>query len=279
MKRILIGVAVVASMAGCSGVGNSGGAFGVSQSAADAWPAKWCQAAPGNTKEELTAIMGPPTGSSPTTMSWSAHQYQFNAFLDADGKVEQLDINPHSLSAAEQAALKCEKTRTRASMAAAAAKSVAETPHKIPAPCGLVSQSEMSAILGAPVVADPNHGGKTECDYKPTSGMSPAVKLTVDWGDGKVAMAAAGMMGKREPGLTSPYDGIGDQASAVGPALMIRTGEDLVTIIFTGVRAHPPKPSASSTPPSRGCKAEPNCSTTRHPRRLPPSAATIRPRA
>ena len=99
----------------------------------------------------------------------------------------------------------------------------------------------MSAILGAPVVADPNRGGKTECDYKPASGMSPAVKLTVDWGDGKVAMTAMGMMGKREPGLTSPYDGIGDQASAVGPALMIRTGEDLVTIVFTGVTGAPAK--------------------------------------
>jgi hypothetical protein len=237
MKRILLGVALVVSMVGCSGAGGSG----ISQSAADAWPTKWCQAEPGITKEALVAIMGPSTGSSPTTMTWSAHQYQFHAFLDAEGKVEQLDTNPYSLSAAEQAALKCDKIRTRASMAAAAAKSVVETPHKTPTPCGLVSESEMSAILGAPVVADPNRGGKTECDYKPASGMSPAVKLTVDWGDGKVAMAAAGMMGKREPGLTSPYDGIGDQASAVGPALMIRTGEDLVTIIFTGVSDAPAK--------------------------------------
>jgi hypothetical protein len=44
-------------------------------------------------------------------------------------------------------------------------------------------------------------------------------------------MTAMGMMGKHEPGLTNPYDGIGDQAATVGPALMIRTGEDLVTIV------------------------------------------------
>jgi hypothetical protein len=99
----------------------------------------------------------------------------------------------------------------------------------------------MSAILGAPVVAEARQGGSTECNYKPASGISPAVKLSVDWGDGRIAMASAGMMGRREPGLTSPYDGIGDQATAVGPALMIRTGEDLMTIVFTGVTDAPAK--------------------------------------
>jgi hypothetical protein len=54
-------------------------------------------------------------------------------------------------------------------------------------------------------------------------------------------MASAGLMGRREPGLTNPYDGIGDQAAAVGPALMIRTGEDLMTIVFTGVIDAPAK--------------------------------------
>ena len=39
-------------------------------------------------------------------MSWSAHQYQFNAFFEADGTVRQLDINQHKLSDAEKAALK-----------------------------------------------------------------------------------------------------------------------------------------------------------------------------
>jgi hypothetical protein len=39
----------------------------------------------------------------------------------------------------------------------------------------------------------------------------------------------------------SPYDGIGDQAIAVGPALMIKTGEDLVKLIFTGVDNAPVK--------------------------------------
>ena len=49
---------------------------------------------------------------------------------------------------------------------------------------------------------------------KPVSGFSPTVTLSVDWGDGEVAMSAASMMGQHEPGLTSPYDGIGDQDAA-----------------------------------------------------------------
>jgi hypothetical protein len=242
LKKILLGIVVAAGMAACSAAGSTRGDSQVAQSTADAWPAKWCQAQPGATKEELVAIMGPSTSSSPTTMSWSAHQYQFNAFLDANGKVSQLDINTHSLSAAEQAGLKCDKIRTRASVARAASKAVATAPRtSFPAACALVTAAEMSAILGAPVAAAARQGSSTECNYKPASGMSPTVKLSVDWGDGKIAMASAGAMNKREPGLTSPYDGLGDQAIAVGPALMIRTGEDLMTIVFTGVTEAPAK--------------------------------------
>ena len=136
MKRFLPGLVVVASMAACSVSGSSGSDTQISQSAADAWPIKWCQAQPGDSKDGLVAIMGQPTGSSPTTMSWSAHQYQFNAFLDSKGKVEQLDINTHSLSAAE---LKCEKVRTRATVARAASKASAKAPRKVPAACGIRS--------------------------------------------------------------------------------------------------------------------------------------------
>jgi hypothetical protein len=52
-------------------------------------------------------------------------------------------------------------------------------------------------------------------------------------------MKGMGIAEEHEPGITSPYDGIGDQAAAVGPALMIRTGEDLVTIVFSGVTDAP----------------------------------------
>ena len=228
MKSTLV-VILAALLAACSD-GDSKSA--IPQDVADAWPTKWCQAEPGIAKEELVTLMGQPTSASDTTMSWSAHQYQFNAFIDPTGTVEQLDINLHSLSDAEKKALQCANVRTQRSMPAQATHS-----RSTPDACALVSEAEMSAILGTAVVAEAP--GKSKCHYKPASGISPYVEFSVDWGDGAAGMAGAGFAGKHEPGLTSPYDGIGDQAVAVGPALMIRTGEDLVTIVFSGVSDAP----------------------------------------
>ena len=213
------------------------------QNSGDAWPIKWCEAMPGNTRAELVAIMGPPTDTSPTTMTWAAKQYRFYAFLNPDGRARQLDINTYSLSPAERAALKCDKVRTRSSMARAASRTPPAAPRHYPPACSLVTDAEMSAILGAVVAADSKDraGARTECHYQPASGISPAVKLSVDWGDGRVAMKASGAMGRYEPGISNPYAGIGDEAAAVGPALMIRTGEDLVTLVFTGVSEAPAK--------------------------------------
>jgi len=241
MKNVLMGVAVAAALTACSAAGSEGEVPQVAQAAADAWPARWCDVQPGATREQLVAIMGPATNKSPTTMTWSAHQYQFNAFFDANGAVKQLDINTYALSKAEQAALKCDTIRTRATVARAAAKAAAKPAHARLAGCALVTDKEMSDILGTRMVAAERGGGNTECSYTPASGISPTVKLTVDWGDGKVAMASAGMMAKLEPGLSSPYEGIGDQAVAVGPALMIRTGDDLITLVLSGVSAAPAK--------------------------------------
>ena len=99
----------------------------------------------------------------------------------------------------------------------------------------------MSAILGRRVLATPDErsSGETKCTYKPASGISPSVQFSVAWGDGRAAMRGMGLAERHEPGLTTPYDGIGDQAGAAGPALMIRTGEDLVTIVFSGVQDAP----------------------------------------
>lgn len=112
-----------------------------------------------------------------------------------------------------------------------------------PTACEMVTQAEMSAILGSAVVAkaDEHTSDKTECIYTAATGTSPRVEFSVNWGDGEAAMAAMGMMGQKEPGITNPYEGIGDQASAVGPALMIRTGDDLVTLVFSGVDDAPAK--------------------------------------
>jgi hypothetical protein len=49
------------------------------------------------------------------------------------------------------------------------------------------------------------------------------------------------MAAQAEPGLANPYEGLGDQAAAVGPALMIRAGEDLVMLVFSGVDDAPSK--------------------------------------
>jgi hypothetical protein len=239
MKNMVIGVALAAACgltAAAGMVSTSEGQAGV-----DSWPGKWCEAQPGNTKEQVVALMGPPTDTSPTTMTWAARQYRFYAFLDAAGRVKQLDINTYSLSPADKASLKCETVRTTATVARAAKKAAAKPQRTYPTGCALVTAAEMSDILGAKVVAEPRGGSTTECTYKAVAGISPAVKLSVDWGDGRIAMSSAGIMGRREPGLTNPYDGIGDQAAAVGPALMIRTGEDLMTIVFTGVADAPAK--------------------------------------
>ncbi len=102
----------------------------------------------------------------------------------------------------------------------------------------------MSAILGSVVVGgEPGHksSGKTECIYKPADGVSPYVEFSVEWGEAETAMRAAGAMGQGKPGPDDPYAGIGDQAISVGTTLWIRSGEDFVQIVFSGVNDAPAK--------------------------------------
>jgi hypothetical protein len=108
--------------------------------------------------------------------------------------------------------------------------------------CEMVTQSEMSAILGVAIEAkDTTHSaGETACTYSAPSGF-PTVQMEVDWGDGEAAMGAFAMLNRNEPGIGSPYDGVGDQAVAIGPTLMIRTGEDLMKLVFSGVDDAPAK--------------------------------------
>lgn len=103
--------------------------------------------------------------------------------------------------------------------------------------CELVTADEMSAILGSTVSGEPNEGssGKTECIYKAVAGVSPYVEFSIEWGEGEAALKAAGTMNQHEPGIADPYHGIGDEAVSVGPTLMIRSGDDLVRIVFSGV--------------------------------------------
>jgi hypothetical protein len=238
MKNTWLAVLCSAAIAGCSGGGGGGG------SVAEAWPAKWCQAEPGMTKDALIALMGPPSGSSDEFANWQEGGYQFNAFLEPDGTVRQLDTNTYSLSEKQKAALACDTIRTvqgereRKERAAETAKPRRTT---FPQACTLVTAAEMSAILGTAMVAEPDEhsSGTTACLYKPASGPMPAIELAVSWGDGEVAMKGVGMANRQEKGLATPYDGIGDEAAAAGPALFIRSDEDLIKIVFSGVEHAP----------------------------------------
>jgi hypothetical protein len=230
VNRKLFCMLLAASIAGCSG----GGGSAATQSVADSLPMKWCEAKPGITREQLLNIMGKPTFEPPMQMSWTAQQSHYTAFLNPDGTVKQLDFTSYAPNA-EKPVLPCAEVRTRKSMMAAQA--VATPARKMLDACTLVSATEMSAILGATVVSKAT--SRSKCIYKPANEISPYAEFSVDWGDGRVAMKGIGMTEEHEPGITSPYDGLGDQAAAVGPALMIRTGEDLVTIVFSGVADTP----------------------------------------
>jgi hypothetical protein len=103
--------------------------------------------------------------------------------------------------------------------------------------CERVTAEQMSAILGAPVNAEPQ--SNSECHYNPKSGAGmPMAQLNIDMGTAEAAMTASGMLGQMEPGMTSPYEGMGDQASAIGPAVWVRRGEDLIMITVMGPDDH-----------------------------------------
>lgn len=141
----------------------------------------------------------------------------------------------------------CTKPDSPASAAATLATGASSAaPAKQPATaCEMVTPAAMSAILGAAVTAKPDEGaGRTGCIYLPASGAGAAVELRIEWGAAQMAIKGVGMAGRAEPGLANPLAGLGDQAAQVGPALMIATGEDLVTLITSGVDDLVPKAKA-----------------------------------
>lgn len=203
---------------------------------------KWRSANPGFTREQLRALMGKPVTELDTQLIWAAPPLRFVAFLDASGTAKQLEISTYHLSESQIAALPCKPVRSRRAMMLAAA-AAAKRPHTSMHACQLVSPVEMSTILGTPVAgkSDDRPGEFTQCIYQSASAIFPSVELKLTWGDGAAAMQGMGMAGKREPELATPYDGIGDQAGAAGPLLLIRTGDDLMTMVFNGVTGTPEK--------------------------------------
>lgn len=101
----------------------------------------------------------------------------------------------------------------------------------------MITQEQMSEILGIPVVGVPDESssGVTECVYTAPKSLSPDASVAVQWGEGQAAMMGVGMANRLEPGMTDPLDGLGDEAAQVGPVLFIRSGNDLVKIYLTGV--------------------------------------------
>ena len=105
-----------------------------------------------------------------------------------------------------------------------------------PSACELLTAVDISAIVGRSLIVDSETGGdRSVCRFKPATGSVPSVEVTVDWGGGAAAMTATGLLARREPGITDPLDGIGDQAATIGPALWVRVGEDLLNLTLFGV--------------------------------------------
>jgi hypothetical protein len=102
-----------------SGSGSSSDASAPTAERAKTWPVKWCEAQIGMTRAQMRALMGPPSdevqqneSSGDPQMSWDYAEYQFNAFMDVNDKVRQLDTNDIQLSPSEKAAIHCPTTRT-----------------------------------------------------------------------------------------------------------------------------------------------------------------------
>ena len=107
-----------------------------------------------------------------------------------------------------------------------------------PTACGLISSAEMSAILGSAVraVAD-DRGGQTKCTYEVAGAEigGAYAEVQLNWGDGVAGMKGAGAMEPQLGQVMSRLAGLGDQATSVGPMILIRRGSDLITLVISGV--------------------------------------------
>lgn len=105
-----------------------------------------------------------------------------------------------------------------------------------PTACTLVTAAEMSEVLGATLTSEPDdRGGQTKCSYSPQEGFAPYAELQINWDDGKAGMAGAQAMGEQLKDVMNKFAGLGDEAAAVGPMILIRRGTDLITLVLSGV--------------------------------------------
>lgn len=107
-----------------------------------------------------------------------------------------------------------------------------------PTACELISGTDMSAILGSAVVAvADDRGGQTKCTFSSAGeeigGAYAEVQL--NWGDGEAGMKGVGIMEPQLGEVMGQLAGLGDQATSVGPMILIRRGDDLITLVISGV--------------------------------------------
>ena len=58
--------------------------------------------------------------------------------------------------------------------------------------------------------------------------------MQLNWGDGVAGMKGAGAMGSELGPVMGELAGLGDQATSAGPMILIRRGEDLITLVISG---------------------------------------------
>jgi hypothetical protein len=96
----------------------------------------------------------------------------------------------------------------------------------------------MSAVLGSAVaaVAD-DRGGQTKCTYSAAGDEigGTYAEVQLNWGDGVAGMKGAGAMEPQLGKVMGKLAGLGDQATSVGPMILIRRGDDLITLVISGV--------------------------------------------
>jgi hypothetical protein len=81
------------------------------------WLQAWCTLDPGMTRDAVVAAMGPPSGEYTVSdggepqLWWAQDQYDFRAYLDADGSVLELVGDYDSLSQADRELVRCPELR------------------------------------------------------------------------------------------------------------------------------------------------------------------------
>lgn len=107
-----------------------------------------------------------------------------------------------------------------------------------PTACELIPAAEMSTVLGKAVTAEAdNRGGQTKCTYSSAGDEigGPYAEVQLNWGDGVAGMKGAGAMEPQFGKVMGQFAGLGDQATSVGPMILIRRSADLITLVISGV--------------------------------------------